>query len=181
MTAFYDSSFQSFSSPLYIDSLFNALSFVVLASVFLLEVSIESKTDQRNNKIDDCCIRIFDKVVDQKDAEENDGNDNCWNATPDFIWPFKVREFDSVNDNSTDTHNVQQGRKRDQKVSQTLQTVKNNKEDSTMTKVITFVNQKGGMGKRITAGNLSTGLARQGKKILLIDADALGNLTDFLC
>ena len=58
---------------------------------------------------------------------------------------------------------------------------KNNKEDSTMTKVITFVNQKGGMGKRITAGNLSTGLARQGKKILLIDADAHGNLTDSLC
>lgn len=58
---------------------------------------------------------------------------------------------------------------------------KNNKEDSTMTKLITFVNQKGGMGKRITAGNLSTGLARQGKKILLIDADAQGNLTDSLC
>ena len=58
---------------------------------------------------------------------------------------------------------------------------KNNKEDSTMTKVITFVNQKGGMGKRITAGNLGTGLARQGKKILLIDADAQGNLTDSLC
>ena len=50
-----------------------------------------------------------------------------------------------------------------------------------MTKVITFVNQKGGMGKRITAGNLGTGLARQGKKILLIiDADAQGNLTDSL-
>lgn len=50
-----------------------------------------------------------------------------------------------------------------------------------MTKVITFVNKKGGMGKRITAGNLDTGLARQGKKILLIDADAQGNLTDSLC
>lgn len=50
-----------------------------------------------------------------------------------------------------------------------------------MTKVITFVNQKGDMGKRITAGNLGTGLTRQGKKILLIDADALRNLTDFLC
>ena len=58
---------------------------------------------------------------------------------------------------------------------------KNNKEDSTMTKVITFVNQKGGMGKRITVGNLGTGLARQGKKILLIDADAQGNLTDSPC
>ena len=58
---------------------------------------------------------------------------------------------------------------------------KNNREDSTMTKVITFVNQKGGMGKRIKAGNLGTGLARQGKKILLIDADALGNLTDSPC
>ena len=43
-----------------------------------------------------------------------------------------------------------------------------------MTKVITFVNQKGGMGKRIKAGNLSTGLARQGKKILLIDDEGIG-------
>ena len=58
---------------------------------------------------------------------------------------------------------------------------KNNKEDSTMTTVITFFNQKGGMGKRITAGNPGTGLAQQGKKILLIDADAQGNLTDSLC
>lgn len=43
-----------------------------------------------------------------------------------------------------------------------------------MTKVITFVNQKGGMGKRITAGNPGTGLARQGKKILLIDDEGIG-------
>ena len=49
-----------------------------------------------------------------------------------------------------------------------------------MTKVITFVNQKGGMGTRITAGNLGAGLARQGQKVLLIDADAQGNLTDSL-
>ena len=43
-----------------------------------------------------------------------------------------------------------------------------------MTKVITFVNQKGDMGKRITAGNLGTGLTRQGKKILLIDDEGIG-------
>lgn len=50
-------------------------------------------------------------------------------------------------------------------------------------KVISIINEKGGVGKTTASVNISYGLVERlmndGKRILLIDADAQGNATKF--
>ena len=58
--------------------------------------------------------------------------------------------------------------------------IKEESEKMSKCKTIALCNQKGGVTKTTTTANLGIGLAMQGKKVLLVDADPQGDLTTAL-
>lgn len=51
--------------------------------------------------------------------------------------------------------------------------------EANIMKVITLLNEKGGVGKTTLAGTLGVGLAKKGNNVLMIDADGQGNLSSW--
>ena len=49
-----------------------------------------------------------------------------------------------------------------------------------MAKVVSFSNQKGGVGKTTSCVNIAAQIANKGKKVLMIDMDPQGNATSGL-
>ena len=47
-----------------------------------------------------------------------------------------------------------------------------------MTRIISLINNKGGVGKTTSCLNIGVALSRLNKKVLLVDIDPQGNLTD---